>query len=237
MIITLFIFPHLLLVIRSPHLYPPSRRTSLTLDISETRRSSGSSAFSLSFHSPRLIHHLPVAPRGPSEDNLSRHSDIQLRGFQEEDNEEPPPPYPGNSSSQDTSITDSPTPTRQDTRTHDYDTTGENGPRSADRRGSAIVSNEEHHAMGSNRVHLVNAWIDSEEVHRISRGETSNEPCRSNSCQSTNIEGRSLNVNVRDANFLRTFVSHSLKGVRGEVSTTHTLPSVDAELTEAVITI
>jgi len=221
-------------VIRSPHLYPPSRRTSLTLDISETRRSSGSSAFSLSFPSPRLIHHLPVAPRGPSEENLSRHSDIQLRGFQEEDNEEPPPPYPGNSSSRDTSITDSPTPTHQDTRTHDYDTTGENGPRPADRRGSAIVSNEEHHVMGPNRVHLVNAWIDSEAVHRIFRGETSNEPCRSNSCQSTNTEGRNLNVNVRDANFLRTSVSHSLKGVRGAVSTTHTLPSVNAELTEAV---
>lgn len=163
-----------------------------------------------------------MAPRGSSEENLSRHSEIQLRGFQEERNEEPPPPYPGNSSSRDTSITDSPTPTR----THDYDTTGENGPRPADRRGSAIVSNEEHHVM--------NAWIDSEAVHRISSSETSNEPCRSNSCQSTNTEGRNLNVNVRDANILRTFVSHSLKGVRGAVSTTHTLPSVNAELTEAV---
>ena len=224
----IILFSCLSLVIRSPHLYPPSRRTSVTLDISETRRSSGSSAFSLSVHSPGLIHHLPMVPRGPSEDNLSRHSDIQLRGSQEEDNEEPPPPYPGNSTSRDASITDSPRPTRQDTRAHD--TTGANGRRSSDERGSAIRLNQEHRIMGLNRVHVVNAWIDSEAVHRISRDETN----RPNICQSTNTEDSNLDVNERDPNFLRTFVSRSLRGFRGGVSITHTLPSVNAERTEAV---
>jgi len=219
-------------VIRSPHLYPPSRRTSLTLDISETRRSSGSSAFSLSVHSPRLIHHLRVVPRGLSEDNLSQHTDIQLWGSQEEDNEEPPPPYPGNSTSCDAGTTDyivSPRPTRPDTIAH-----GENRPRPSGERGSAIRSNQEHHEMGPNRAHVVNAWIDSEEVHRISRGETNSEPCRPNICQPTNPEDRNLGVNAGDPNCLRTFVSHSLQDSRGVVSTTHTVPSVNAELTEAV---
>ena len=234
-----FCFSCLSLVIRSPHLYPPSRRTSLTLDISETRRSSGSSAFSLSVHSPRLIHHLRVVPSGPSEDNLSQHSEIQLRGSQEEDNEEPPPPYPGKRTSQDASITDyiwlaRQRPTRPDNRTHDYDTTGENGPRSSIERGSAIRLNQGHHDMGPNRTHVVNAWIDNEALHRVSRGETNSEPYRPSICQSANPEDRNLDVNSRDQNFLRTFVSHSLQGTRGVVSTTHSLPSVNAELTEAV---
>ena len=189
-----FLFSCLSLVIRSPHLYPPSRRTSLTLDTSESRRSSGSSAFSLSVHSPHLIHHLRVVPTGLSEDNLSQHREMQLRGSQEEDNEEPPPPYPGKRTLRDASGRDyiwlaSQRPTRPDTRTHDYDTTGESEPRSSVERGSEIRSNQEHHDMGPNRAHVVNAWIDSEAVHRgISRGETNSEPCRPNICQSTNPE-------------------------------------------------
>ena len=234
-----FFFSCLSLVIRSPHLYPPSRRTSLTLDISESRRSSGSSAFSLSVHSPRLIHHLRLVPTGLSDDNLSQHREIQLRGSQEEDNEEPPPPYPGKRTSRDASSTDciwlaSQRSTRADTRTHDYDTTGESEPRFPVERGSAIRSNQEHHDMGPNRAHVVNAWTDSEAVHRISRGETSSEPCRTRICQSTNPEDRNLDVNARDRNFLRTFVSHSLQGTRSVVSTTHSLPSVNPEFTEAV---
>ena len=109
-----------------------------------------------------------MVPRGLSEDNLSQHTDIQLRGSQEEDNDEPPPPYPGNGTSCDAGTTDniaSPRTTRPDTITHDYDTTGENRPRPSGERGSAIRSNQEHHEMGPNRAHAVNAWIDSEEVH------------------------------------------------------------------------
>ena len=185
------------------------------------------------------MHHLRVVPRGLSEDNLSQHSDIQLRGSQEEDNEEPPPPYPGKSTSRDASITDhvwlaSLRPSRPDTRTHDYDTTGENGPRTSGERGLSVRSNQEHHDMGPNRAHVVNAWIDREAVHRICRGETNSESCRPNISQSTNPEYRNLDVNAREPNFLRTFVSHSLPGARGVVSTTHTLPSVSSELTEAV---
>lgn len=234
----MILFFMLSLVIRSPHLYPPSRRTSVTLDVSETRRSSGSSAFSLSLHSPRLIHHFRVVPRGSSGDNLSQHSDIQLRGSQGEDNDGPPPPYPGNSTLRDASLTDyiwlaSSRPTRQDTRTHD-DTISGNGPRSSDERGSSIRSNQEHHVVGPSGTHVVNAWIDSEAVHRMSRGEISSEPCRPNTCQATNPEDRNLDVNERDPNFLRTFVSHSSQGARGAVSTTHTLPFVNAEHTETV---
>lgn len=234
-----FFFSCLSLVIRSPHLYPPSRRTSLTLDISESRRSSGSSAFSLSVHSPRLIHHLRVVPTGLSDDNLSQHREIQLRGSQEEDNEEPPPPYPGKRTSRDASSTDyiwlaSQRSTRPDTRTHDYDTTGETGSRSSGERGSAIRSNQEHHDMRPNRAHVVNAWIDSEAVNRISRGKTNSELCRPNIYQLRNPEDRNLDVNGRDRSFLRTFVSHSLQGTSGVVSTTHSLPSVNAEFTEAV---
>ena len=180
-----------------------------------------------------------MVPTGPSEDNLSQHSEIQLRGSEEEDNEEPPPPYPGKRTSRDASITDyirlaSQRPARPDTRTHDYDTTGENGSRSSVERGAAIRSNQEYHDMGPNRAYVVNAWIDNEAVHRISRGETNTESYRPSICQSTNPENRNLDVNARDQNFLRTFVSHSLQGTRGVVSTTHSLPSVNAELTEAV---
>ena len=46
--------------------------------------------------------------------------------------------------------------------------TDENGARSLDERGSAIRSNREHPLVGPNRAHVVNAWIDSEVVHRIS---------------------------------------------------------------------
>ena len=208
--------------------------------MSETRRSSGSSAFSLSIHSPRLVHHLRVVPRGSSEDNLSQQTDIQLRGSQEDDNEEPPPPYPGNSTSRDAGAADyiwlaGPRLTRPDTRIHNDDTTCENGPRSSGERGSAMRSNREHHEMGPNRAHVMNAWIDSEAEHQISRGETNSELCRPNICQSPNAEDRNLDVHARDPRFLRTFVSHSLQGARGDVvSTTDTLPSVNAELTEAV---
>ena len=177
-----------------------------------------------------------MVPRGSSEDNLSRHTDIQLRGSQEEDNEEPPPPYPGNSTLRDASAADyiclaSPRPTRPDIRTHDYDTSCENRARSSGERGSAIRSNQEHHEMGPNRAHVMNAWIDSEAVHR---GETNSELCRPNICQSPNPEDRNLDVNAGDPKFLRTFVSHSFQGARSVVSTTHTAPSVNAELTEDV---
>lgn len=167
-----------------------------------------------------------MVPTGLSDDNLSQHTEIQLRGSQEEDNEEPPPPYPGKRTSRDASSTDyiwlaSQRSTRADTRTHDYDTTGESEPRSSVERGSAIRSNQEHHDMGPNRAHVVNAWTDSEAVHRISRGETSSEPCRPNIYQLRNLEDRNLNVNGIDRSFLRTFVSHSLQGTSGVVSTTH----------------
>ena len=181
-----------------------------------------------------------MIPTGLSEDNLSQHREMQLRGSQEEVNEEPPPPYPGKRTLWDTSGTDyiwlaSQRPTRPDNRIHDYETTGESEPRSFGEGVSAIRSNQENHDVGPNRAHVVNAWIDNEAVHRgISRGETNSEPCRPNICQSTNPEDRNLDVNGRDRNFLRTFVSHSLQGTRGVVSTTHSLPSVNAEFTEAV---
>ena len=182
-----------------------------------------------------------MGPRGTSEDNMSQHSDIQLRGSHEEDNEEePPPPYPGNvalPSSHNTRSTDhiwhtSLRPARQSTRALENEATGENGPSSSDGRASGARSNQGHHVVGPSGVHVVNAWINNEAVHRI--GETSNEMYRTDSCQS-NPEGRNLDVNQRDPNFSRTSVSHSsLQGARGAVSTSHTLPSEHTELTETV---
>lgn len=78
-------------VIRSPHLYPPSRRTSLTLDVSETRRSSASSLCSLSVNSVHVNSHR----RESSENNRAQHSNIQPRRSSVGETEDPPPPYPG----------------------------------------------------------------------------------------------------------------------------------------------
>ncbi|XP_078360252.1 uncharacterized protein LOC144644605 [Oculina patagonica] len=228
-------------VIRSPHLYPPSRRNSVTLDVSETRRSSGSSTFSLSLHSPRLVHHFRVVPRGTSEDNLSQYSDMQLRGSNEEDNEEPPPPYPGNvelTTSRNARSTDymwhsNLRPTRQNNRAREDDSAGENGPLPPDGRGSGEQSSQGHHVVVPCGTRVVNAWIDNEHEHPISRDETSHEPCRTNSCQSDS-ERRNLDVNQRDLNLSRTFVTHSSRGPGGTVSITRTFPSENAELTETV---
>ena len=46
--------------------------------------------------------------------------------------------------------------------------------------------------------------------------------------------GTQMLMRARDQNFLRTFVSHSLQGAWGVISTTLTLSSVNAELPEAL---
>lgn len=184
-----------------------------------------------------------MAPRGTSEDNLSQHSDMQLRGSNEEDNEEPPPPYPGNvesATSHNARSTDHMwhsrlRPARPSTRAHENDSTGENRSLPSQGRGSVARSCQGHHVVGPCGSHVVNAWIDSEAEHssQISRGETSNEPCRTNCCQS-NPERRNLGTNQRDPNPSRTFVTHSSQGTGGAVSTTRTLPSENDELVERV---
>ncbi|XP_068744480.1 uncharacterized protein [Montipora capricornis] len=82
-------------VIRSPHLYPPSRRSSITLHISDTRRSSASSTFNLSQNSLHFNHHRQEALGDSSENSVSQHSHFQPRESSEGETEEPPPPYPG----------------------------------------------------------------------------------------------------------------------------------------------
>lgn len=217
-VITSFTFS---LVIRSPHLYPPSRQTSTTPDVSETRRSSGSSTFSLSFHSPHLTHHFLVAPRGTSEENLPQHSDI--RCSHEEDNDEPPPPYPGNITS---------TPEVQSANPANYICHSNTRP---SRQSTRRTPNRRDSGERESRIHVVNAWTNSEALHQLPHGEACNELCRTNRCQS-NPERRSSDVNHRESNIFRTVVSHSsqLQGGKVAVLVTHNLPSEDAELTSTV---
>lgn len=182
-----------------------------------------------------------MVPRGAHEDDLSQHSDMQLRGSNVEDSEEPPPPYPGNAeltTSRNVPSTEhmwhsSLRPARQSTRAPANDSTGENGPLSTEERGLGAPSSEGHHVVGPCGNHVVNAWIDSEEVDHISGRETSNEPCRT-TCWQSNVERRNSDINQRDPNLCGMFVTHCSQGRTGAVSTTQTLSSVNAELSAIV---
>lgn len=208
-----------MLVIRSPHLYPPSRWTSTTLDGSETRRSSVSSTFSLSLHSPRFIHHPRVVPRETSEDTdtLSHHSDIHQRRNQSEDNEEPPPPYPGNVvliTSRNPRSTVyicrvHSRPAEQCTRAPENNRPVSETAHRSSNRGGLRTSSSQGHSVQPSANNVVNAWTDNE-TERGTFYDESNQDCRIHGCQS-NAGMRNSDASQRDTNVSRTSVSHSTR--------------------------
>ena len=202
----------------------------MTLGVSDRRRSSDFSTFSLSLQSPRLIHQPRQPQMEASEDNLSLYSGTQLAGNQAEDTEEPPPPYPGNivmisprnARSIDYICNRFSSTAGQRTRNleNELEVRNENAHCSDGSRGRASRSSQRHIACPS-RNHVVSAWSDTES--RTSRNQR-NEPCKTHGCHS-NANTRNLAVNIRDTITSRTFVSHSARGPEEAASTTRTSSS------------
>lgn len=200
----------------------------MTLDVSDTRRSSDFSTFSLSLQSPRFVHQPRQPPREAFEDNLSVYSDTQLAGNQVEDTEEPPPPYPGNivmisprnARSMDYICNRDSSTARQCSRNHEneLEVHSENAHCPDGSSGRASRSSQRHIACPS-RNHVVNAWSDTE--RRTSRNQLRTEACRTHGCHS-NANTRNLAVNMGDKIVSRTFVSHSSRGPQEAASTTRT---------------
>ena len=189
----------------------------MTLDVSETRRSSDSSSFSLSLHSPCFIHHPRVVPREITEDNLSQHSGIELRVHRTENTEDLPPPYPGNvmllaprntRSMEQICHPRSPSP-GQSTRTRHIETAFEFAHGSSNARRTR-ASPSQLHTVGPSRNQVVNAWS---ETRRKSSHDERNELCRTHRYHS--------NVDISTS---RTVVSHSERGPMEVVSTTPMIP-------------
>lgn len=192
--------------------------------VSETRRSSGSSTFSLSLHSPRLTHHYLEAPRETPEENLSEHPSLQM--FHQEDNEEPPPPYPGNiistETGQDASLTVN---VCQGNSTTFSESTGQG------ERNQRTVENELNSWNSEAREstsHVVNAWTSCEALHQSLNGDIRNELCRTDIDQ-LNYERRMPVCNLRQPKVFRTVVSYSSQLQRGKEAVSESLAFSDED--------
>ena len=187
----------------------------MTLDASETRRSSDSSSFSLTLHSPCFIHHPRMVPRETTEDNLSQHSSIEVRVHRTEDTEDLPPPYPGNvmfvaprntRSMEHICHPRSPSP-GQSTRTRHIETASDSIALGSLNARSTRASPSQLQIVGPSRNQVVNAWSDNETRRKSSHDER-NEVCRTHRHHS--------NVDISTS---RTVVSHSERGPMEVVST------------------
>lgn len=192
--------------------------------VSETRRSSGSSTFSLSLHSPRLTRHYLEAPRETPEENLSEHPSLQM--FHQEDNEEPPPPYPGNiistETGQDASLTVN--VCQGNSRTFSES----NGQGERNQRTVENELNSWNSEARESTSHVVNAWTSCEALHQSPNGDTRNELCRTDIDQ-LNYERRMPVCNLRQPKVFRTVVSYSSQLQRGKEAMSESLAFSDED--------
>lgn len=210
-------------VIRSPHLYPPSRQIPMSPSASESRRSSRSSIFSLSLHSPRLALHYLEVPRGTSEEDLSVHPSLQTS--HEEDNEEPPPPYPGNFISTETGQGANPTDIVCQSNSRLSRKSAGHG--EMNERTVKNELNRRNSGARESTSHMVDAAWTSREI--------CSELCRTDICQS-NHERRIPVCNLRQPNVFRTVVSYSphLQHCRAAVTESLTACAEDIEFANTV---